>query len=242
MRISTVHIPAELSPEHLRGRTVVVFDVLRATTTIATAMNAGAKEIRVFGSLDSARAAAGAFGGELLLCGERECLKPEGFDLGNSPVEYSAGRVSGRTLFLSTTNGTKAVVAAEGAAVILTAALVNARATAEALHAIGRDVTLLCAGTNGRIAPEDIIGAGAVADNAQLLGKTQFDDATNEAVRLFHNSRGDLPVVLRATDGGHNIVKAGLERDILAAAGMDSLDVVVEISGNPPVARRMIRS
>src|SRR5438067_13203060 len=126
MQIDVVPLPQLLRDEHVRDRVVVVFDVLRATTTIAVALAAGAKEIRVFDSLDAARAAASEFSEPKLLCGETKCLPPQGFDLGNSPGAYFPAVVQGKTLFLSTTNGTRALVAAREAPFLFTGALVNA--------------------------------------------------------------------------------------------------------------------
>ena len=109
MKIDVVPLPQMLTDEHVRDRVVVVFDVLRATTTIAAALAAGAEAIRVFDSLDAARSAAAAFAGDKLLCGELKCLPPPGFDLGNSPGTYLRDRVAGKMIFLSTTNGTRAL-------------------------------------------------------------------------------------------------------------------------------------
>jgi 2-phosphosulfolactate phosphatase len=241
MIIDVVRLPKDLRPEQVRERAVVVFDVLRATTTIATALSAGAAEVRVFDSIESASLAANrpeATG--RLLCGEQKCVAPPGFDLGNSPREFVAGRVAGKTIYLSTTNGTRAIVAGRGAARLFAAALVNAGATAKALARIGCDVTLLCAGTHGEFAPEDEIGAGAVAQ--RLLARAQYDvsASTRQAIRAFQDSERNLSQVLRQTQGGKNIVAAGLEPDIDFAARIDEFDIAVEIGGDPPVARRMI--
>src|SRR5688572_26754820 len=156
-----------LLPEHLRSRppdgvTVVVFDVLRATTTMAAALAAGVREIRIYGSTPAARV--GAVGDDtLLLCGEEKCLPPQGFHLGNSPGAFDAGVHAGRTVCMSTTNGTRAILAAGAAANVFAGALVNASAVARALRSAGAsDVILLCSGTAGEIAAEDVIGAGAV--------------------------------------------------------------------------------
>src|SRR5437764_990278 len=83
--VEVILLPADLRREHLDGRAVVVFDVLRATTTMTAALEAGVREIRVFGDLASAREAAAGFTEPRILCGEEQCLPPEGFDLGNSP-------------------------------------------------------------------------------------------------------------------------------------------------------------
>src|SRR5688572_13135682 len=160
MNVDVVLLPGMLQSSHLQ-RTVVVFDVLRATTSMAAALNAGVSEIQVFPTLESAQSAAAEHGGMKLLCGESRCLPPPGFDLGNSPGAFGAAH-AGMTAFMATTNGTRAIVAAQSAPRVLAAALVNARATAQALFAADQDVTLLCAGTNDQVAMEDIIGAGAV--------------------------------------------------------------------------------
>src|SRR6185437_15784570 len=96
------------------------------------------------------------------ICGERQAVKPPGFDLGNSPGAFVAERVAGKILMMSTTNGTRAIIAARGASAVLIGALVNARAVTGALISTGLDVTLLCSGTEGEISLEYILGAGAV--------------------------------------------------------------------------------
>src|SRR5277367_6399189 len=105
MTIDTIILPSELDRVRIVNRTVVVFDVLRATTSITAALAAGVKEVRVFDSLDAAMAAANAFDQPRLLCGERHTLPPPGFDLGNSPGQFDRARHAGMTVFMSTTNG-----------------------------------------------------------------------------------------------------------------------------------------
>jgi 2-phosphosulfolactate phosphatase len=241
MRIDLVALPSGLRHHHLHDRVVVVFDVLRATTTIVTALASGAAELRVFDSLDGASRAASQHHQARLLCGEQKCLPPPGFDLGNSPGDFTAERVAGKTIFMSTTNGTRAIVPARDARHLLAAALVNASATARHLALLQIDVTLLCAGTNGEVAPEDMLGAGAVADRLrQIVGPIEFGVETVEAERLFQDSRRDLVSTLRSTQGGRNVVNAGLEPDIDFAARLDAFGIAVNVRGDPPVARRIM--
>src|SRR5690349_4455195 len=108
MKVDLVPLPRTLTEQLVRDRVVVVFDVLRATTTIASALAAGAKEVRVFDTIAALQDAAASYSGERLLCGERQCLPPPGFDLGNSPGAFVPEKVHGKTLFLATTNGTRA--------------------------------------------------------------------------------------------------------------------------------------
>src|SRR5688572_28740877 len=138
MQVEVVCLPRDLKPEHIAVRAVVVLDVLRSTTSMIAALDAGAKEVRIFDSRDAARAAALGVADPKLLCGEERCRKPDDFDLGNSPGDFSRDRVTGRTLLMSTTNGTRALAAVRDAEQIFVAALVNAWSAAEALVDAGR--------------------------------------------------------------------------------------------------------
>ena len=220
-----------LRDEHVRERVVVVFDVLRATTTIAAALYSGAKEIRVFDSLDAVRSAAAECLDEKLLCGESKCLPPDGFDLGNSPIAYKRMVVHGKTLFLSTTNGTRALVAARNASLLLAAALVNARAVAEALKTRRLDVTLLCAGTDGEIAPEDLIGTGAVISHLRNSEGVNPSAEARLSESMFWAASPDLVSELRKTQGAQNVIQAGLPEDVDFAAQLDVFDIVPRCDG-----------
>lgn len=236
MKLDVVLLPQLLRPEHLSGRAVVVFDVIRATTTMNAALAAGVKEIRVFGDLDAAARASREFPAPHLLVGERNAEKPPGFDLGNSPGVFDAAVHRGQTLLMSTTNGTRAILAARGAAAMFVGALVNAGAVAAALAREGRDVTLLCAGTEGDVSAEDLLGAGAVIE--ALRGRVDVDlprDAASLAARAFAACRDSLPATLRETWGGRNVIRAGLTPDLDFCARLDSLGAVGEVRGDPPV-------
>ena len=234
MNVDVILLPKDLDPACLADRAVAVFDVLRATTSITAALAIGAAEVRVFGDLESCLAAAAAFNGPKLTCGERHTLPPPGFDLGNSPGQFTAAAHAGRTVFMTTTNGTKAIVAARSAAVMVTAALVNATAAAAALAAAGRDVTLLCSGSDGAPSLEDTLGAGAVLHALQQrTDVTVNGDSARMALRLFEGCRDRLPSVLSDTHGGHNIRRVKLDADIAFAARLDVFDVVGRVSDNP---------
>jgi len=238
MNIDVVLLPRDLTPQDVEGRVAIVFDVLRATTSITAALAAGVKEIRIFGDTASALAARKAFTGPVLLCGEEKALPPLGFDLGNSPRQFSAAEHAGRTVLLSTTNGTRAILAASGAAGILIGSLVNASAVARAAVQMGRDITLLCAGTNGQVAAEDLIGCGGVLESIRQLSPA-FDGSDNVLIArtLFHAARNDLTAALRQTHGGRNVIAVNLEPDIDFSAKLDSLNVVGHVSGQPPIVR-----
>jgi 2-phosphosulfolactate phosphatase len=236
VKVEVVLLPRDLAPGQLRGRACAVFDVLRATTTMAAALAAGVKEIRLFETLADARAAGAATAEKKLLCGEEACLPPAGFDLGNSPGQFIDSH-RGSTLFMCTTNGTRALLAACEADVIVPAAVVNASAVAALLRRSARDITtLLCAGTNGAVAMEDVIGAGAViaalGDEAEMIGYV-----ARLARRMFLASRDALPRVFRDAQGGRNLLRVGLEADIDFAAGFSVIDATGIASGEPLAVR-----
>ena len=230
MRVDVICLPSQLRPAHLNDRAVVVFDVLRATTSMASALAAGVKEILVFPDIESVASAKKRMP-QAVSCGERNCFKPEGFDLGNSPGDFGPA-LAGRTLLMSTTNGTKAILAARGASRIFTGAIVNAESVAERVQQVGKDLTLLCAGTNGEPAMEDMLGAGMVIGS---LGDAELSDSAMVAQALFRTFRNELPQALRKTDGGKNILKANLEKDIDFAARMNIFRVVGEVKDGDPI-------
>jgi 2-phosphosulfolactate phosphatase len=240
MVVDVVLLPEMLKESELAGKTAVIFDVLRATTTMTAALAAGVAEVRVQPSLEAARKAAGEFGGKGILCGESRCLKPNGFDLGNSPGAFSEVAHRGRVVFMATTNGTKAILAAAGAAERFVGALVNATAVGEAAMKTGRDVVLLCAGTDGALAMEDVLGAGAVATAIVKNGGNLGGDAAWMAVTLFQTSADKLEQMLSQTHGGRNVIQAELAQDVTFAARHDVIDVVgrvVQRDGGTVVTR-----
>ena len=239
MQPDVVLLPQLLAPHHVADRAVVVLDVLRATTTMVAALDAGAREIRVFSSVAAVRGAESSGRDSLLRCGEENCLRPTDFDLGNSPAEFTRERVAGRTILMSTTNGTRATLAARGAAALFAAALVNADATARHVARLRLDLTLLCAGTGGELAMEDVIGAGAIVDALIRLTPNKIkSDAARAALTLFKASENSLPQTLRDTLGGRNVVEAGLGADIDFAARLNAFDTVATIDPETLIVTR----
>jgi len=218
------------------GGVAVVIDVLRASTTMITALAHGAAGIVPVADVDEARLLAGELGPRVVLGGERGGLRIPGFDLGNSPREYTAERVAGQTVVITTTNGTAALHASRDAAEIVVGAIVNRRAVAEAVRWLAGDqgvVHLVCAGTDGVVSAEDVLAAGAILDAAAADGcDDALDDAAREAMAFFRRvaARGDVSPALvaefRGSPGGANLVDLGMEADLPAAAAIDSLAVV----------------
>jgi 2-phosphosulfolactate phosphatase len=217
---------------------VVILDILRATSTVVTALHAGARDVLLFDSLDAARAvkASGKVPVPVVMAGESHCLKPADFDLGNSPREHVTEKVGGATVLLSTTNGTRAAYRARTAKTIFIGSLLNAGATAEALLAdLDAGHTLfICAGTDGKLALEDAIGAGAMLFN--LLQSTYradlpFTDRAWLAYHAFAAVKPRLGAALRLGVGGINVIEAGLEEDIDHCAQLDAMPLVARVDG-----------
>jgi 2-phosphosulfolactate phosphatase len=228
-RLDVYLSPGEVVAGELAGRTAVMIDVLRASTTIVEALAAGARTIFPVASVEEATRLANTLGrGEVLLCGERRCLPIEGFDLGNSPTEFTAERVGGKTLVMTTTNGTAAIVAAQPADRVLVGAFTNLSAVVADLAQSGGEPVLICCGREGRFALEDAVCAGRLI-RALEAREPQVDwvlnDGARAAVALSHAEK-DLRALFAHSAAGVQIVEAGLEPDLDFCAGVDVRDAV----------------
>lgn len=229
--ISAYFLPELVSPDDLRAMTVVVIDVLRASTTITTALAAGARQIIPCREIDDARRIAAEFGGDCLLGGERGGLPIDGFDLGNSPAEYNRERVAGKTIVFTTTNGTKAMQRCRLADTVVIGSFVNLAAVCRLLNGVA-EVALLCAGTGGEITAEDVFLAGAVVDcvsAVDLPGPILNDQAVlaRDAWRCESSTEAvALTRRLAQSRGGRNLSGIGLAGDITCAAEANKFDVV----------------
>lgn len=177
-----------------------------------------------------------------LLCGERGCKRIDGFDLGNSPSEYTPGSVRGRTLVMTTTNGTRAVEFADQAGELFTACFLNLSAVVA--HLADRDrVHLVCAGTEGEVTVEDVLMAGALVSICETrFGAVIQDDDSCLARQLWLSwfpsedaiDQDALANRLRETRGGRNLLRVGYEDDLVRCARVDSVDTVpVRIASSP---------
>jgi 2-phosphosulfolactate phosphatase len=235
MRVSVSLLP---EPEAVSAdiEVAVVIDVLRATSVMAVAIAAGARRIVTCRTVGEARQLAAFHGPDARLCGERGCRRVDGFHFGNSPREYAAELVSGRTLVLTTTNGTRAVQAARNAPSLLASSFLNLNATVSRL-AGAEHVHLLCAGTDGRITAEDVLAAGALVERLTRLGPVELvDDEPRIALGVYRAALGGarapdssrLAERLRDTRGGRNLIREGYAADLDFCARVNSIDVVPE--------------
>jgi 2-phosphosulfolactate phosphatase len=165
LTVSVLFEPAARAALDLRGATAVVIDAIRATTTIVTALSAGCREVLPFRTPEEVREeAARRPAGSVVTAGERKGVRIPGLDLNNSPSVMTVDRVGGRSLLLTTTNGTQTIHDCLAAETILVAALPNRRAVAARAAALGRRLVIVSAGTVGTVSCEDTLVAGAVIE------------------------------------------------------------------------------
>ncbi|MCE0523062.1 MAG: 2-phosphosulfolactate phosphatase [Methylacidiphilales bacterium] len=217
--LTILHSPAQwrvIEPDLLRSSVCAVIDVIRATSTIATALARGAVEVQPVGSVPDAFALK-ALNPDALLAGERGGKPLPGFDRGNSPREMTEELVKGRRIILTTTNGTQALGACLGAREIVTASLLNLGATAARLKELGPPWIVVCAGCEGEFGVDDAVVAGAIAEALEQ---------DHPLVSLYHSVRDDLAETLMGSNAGRELVKASLEADVPFCAQLDLYPVV----------------
>ena len=226
-RLNVYNLPQEVDERELEGSAVAVIDVLRATSTICQALASGARAVVPFVEIDKALAAANRAGREnVVLGGERKGLPIDGFDLGNSPAEYTARAIQGRPVFITTTNGTRALQHARLARSVVTASLLNLSAVVASLKDEPQ-INILCAGTDGTETSEDILLAGAIV--YKLMSGWPRHWSTNESANAAQSEWQKIHADSQASDktlhqlvtsslnssfGGQNCIEAGNGGDI----------------------------
>lgn len=230
MRIDVHFTPAGLVAGDLAGRGVVVIDALRATTTVITALANGAKAVIPAASSEEAvRLASNLEKDGVVLAGERKSVKIEGFALGNSPREMTAGAVGGKTIVLATTNGTPALVAAQGGDPVLVGAPVNFKALAkQARAALERrgDLVIVCAGRDKQFAIEDAYTAGRLIKAVKKgIRKLALNDAARAAVALT-TEFASWEEALEESEAARQLAEVDLAPDVGFAAHADRFSVV----------------
>lgn len=230
MKVSLFPTPLDPGRGSLRSRAVVVIDVLRFTSTVIAALEAGAKEIIPVRDVETASRLAGSAPGRVkLLAGERGGRPIEGFDLFNSPLEFEPERVGGATIIMSTSNGSRAVVEASKASRLLICAITNISAVAREIESLDH-VYILCSGSEGGIAIEDLYCGGLLIET--LGGRVSYEDlgdAGLSALLLARSAGSEAEQLLRLSKRGKELVASGYENDVIFCSKMDASVVVPEM-------------
>ena len=228
MRIDVAPTAEAVVPDALGGATALVIDVLRASTTIITALSHGCRAIVPVADPGDARRRAGeSWGDGALVAGERHGEPIPGFDLSNSPVEFGTVGVRGKTVFFTTSNGTRALLAARAAAAIGVAALVNVSAAAAWAAGAGRDVAILCAGSRGAESLEDWTCAGLLIDRILATTPTvTLSDAARNALDTGRRYVDDVGRLRRDAPWARRLIAAGRGADVDACLRLDTTTLV----------------
>jgi 2-phosphosulfolactate phosphatase len=222
---------------------VVMIDVLRASSTICAALNNGAKEVIASETLEKAVNIYGNLDKDIrFMGGERNCIKPQGFDAGNSPSDYSAELVDGKTVIVTTTNGTKLFQKAKKAKVKIIGSFVNFESVVQFLQSVikinkesnqNTEICFLCAGTNGRLSYEDTLCAGAFINS---VSRNYFDvnitDTAHAAQSLYEINESNLSGFIKKSQHAEKLKKLGFEKDINTCLTYNKYNVLPIIQAN----------
>ena len=229
MKIDVHFEPAAPLPD-LTGSTVVVIDVLRSTSSMVEALVNGAQGVYPAPSTEEAIKLASSLGREdTILCGESRGLMIEGFDLGNSPREFSAEKVAGKRLVMSTTNGTPAFFLVGDAVRVLACSFMNLSAVAaSAMEA--ESIVVVCAGMMGLFSLDDAVCAGALVQRIRTAAgsEVKLNDAAMGAVEMALTFRVNAQF-LAATSTGQRLIEIGFREDLEVCAEIDRHSVVPEM-------------
>ena len=226
-----VHFGWPVAPAELSGRVVAVIDVLRASSTIAAALHNGAKAVVPLESPDEAATRLKSFArADVVLAGERKMLPISGFDVGNSPREMVRETVEGKTVLLTTTNGTMALTGVTGARDVVVASYVNFTAVLTMLRAAlrgGTDIAVLCAGRDRQFSLEDAACAGRYVHHVtKRLSNVDLNDAAIAATLIDRRYGENLGKLFEASSHGRALKGAGFGDDLVVCSTIDAYGVI----------------
>lgn len=233
MHIDVIPSVNEARVIDLTHRTVIVIDVLRATSTIVTALQHGASGVVPVDTVSLAKQIAKD---EDVLGGERFCKKITGFAVGNSPYEYMTNDIEGKRVVLTTSNGTRAIQKALKADYILAGAIINAQATAYAACKLRKDVALLCSGAQDEFAFEDGLCAGLIITELQRCIGSWSDLTVNDIGYTVYSSyqfyADRIPEALQQCSGGKRLCKLGFAKDVEFCSSVNAYTLVPILTEN----------
>lgn len=232
MKVDVIISADNIKSEYLENKIVVVIDMLRATSVIATALANGAKEVFPILTVEEAfdkKKELLDLGKDVLLGGERKAVKIDGFDFSNSPLEYTKEKVSGKTIILSTTNGTRAINLSLKAEEIIIGSIVNARAVALELKKINKDVVFINAGTNGQFSMDDFICSGYMISILLENSNIDLSDIAKTAKYIYESNTNLIDYIKEARH--YNVLKTlNLINDLEYCCKKDILNVVPKVN------------
>lgn len=229
MKAELFLVPGPVSEERLSNKTIVMVDVLRASTTICQSLQSGARAVIPVESSGEAVEMRTKIGiEETILAGERNGIKIENFDLGNSPLEYTPEVVNGKIIVLTTSNGTQGYRRTNPSSLIITGSLVNITRITKKAAETGRDLVILCAGEQGDFSIEDTLCGGMLLH--KLMSEEKIDmklnDAASLALLLYRTNSRSLSKTISQGEHGRYLAEIGFAADVALATDTDSIPVL----------------
>ncbi|NMA95352.1 MAG: 2-phosphosulfolactate phosphatase [Clostridiales bacterium] len=230
MKIEVYETYNSVKEADIRDKLAVVIDVLRATSTIVTSLNNGCREVIPVSDIEEAVDISKNYDREeCLLTGERNSLKIEGFDLSNSPAEFTRQVVKGKSVIITTTNGTNAIRQAGSAKDAVIGSLLNAQAVSDYIISKGEDVAFICAGTEGKFSLDDVLGAGAIIDRLDREGiELELDDLAVVAKFLYAKHRDNLEDIMQKARHFNSLKATKYYEDVDYCIKEDIISIVPE--------------
>jgi 2-phosphosulfolactate phosphatase len=229
MHVDLFLVPGPAIEERLNGKTLVLVDVLRASTTICHSLTSGARAVIPIERLDEAAELRAKLGPrDTVLGGERKGVKIDNFDLGNSPLEYTEERVGGKVVILTTSNGTRGYTKANPANLMIACGLVNISRVARKVAETGKDLIILCAGDRGDFSIEDTLCGGMLIHKLKEVEKVELklNDAASLALLLYRSNSGKLKETIANGEHGRYLAEIGFAADVKVASEVDSVPVL----------------
>ncbi|OFI06589.1 putative 2-phosphosulfolactate phosphatase [Clostridium acetireducens DSM 10703] len=227
MNIDIIISADDIKPEKILNKTILIIDMLRATSVIVTALYNGCKEVIPVLTVDEALNIAKKDRDKYVLGGERNALKIEGFDFSNSPLDYDKEYIKGKSLIITTTNGTKAIKRSIGAERILIGALINAKATADKILKLNNDLVIVNAGTYGHFSMDDFICAGYIINCISENTSINPTDIAKTAQYIYKNNE-DIVSFIKHASHYKRIKELNLKEDLKYCCLKDIINIVPE--------------
>lgn len=227
MKLDIIISADDIKQEKVQGKTIIVIDMLRATSVITTALSNRCTEVIPVLTIEEALDIARKDKERYVLGGERKGLKIDGFDFSNSPLEYKEEFIKDKSLVMTTSNGTRAIKGSEGAKNILLGAMINAKAVSRKIMELNNDVVIVNAGTYGQFSIDDFLCSGYIIDC--LKGKTELElsDIATTAQYIYKNNE-DIFSFIKYASHYKRIMELGLEDDLNYCCQKDIIDIVPE--------------
>lgn len=234
MHIDVFPSVGEVRSEDLAHKTVIVIDVLRATSTIVTALANGCLAVQ---PMETIGKALNHDQQGVLLGGERYCKKIQGFHLGNSPLEYSADQVKDHRIVLTTTNGTRAIYKSLKGDVIYMGSFLNGSSCAQKAVDLRKDIVLVCSGTKNMFALEDGLCAGFLINRMTTLSShgMSVNDLGKAMMLAYLNAKDRLAETLLQCDSGKRLTRLGCQEDVIYCSRLDVYNNVPYLSSKDPL-------